>query len=95
MLLVNSPLISLMADKVISLKNRGVCASILNSGHRMIDASVQANEQELIPGKYSILFSSPEAVIGFSKWRNLLLSLPLNERIVAVAVDEVHCVSKW
>ena len=44
---------------------------------------------------FSLLFASPEAVIGATKWREKLLDFPLTERIVAVAVDEVHCVSKW
>ena len=46
-----------------------------------------------IPGMYSILFASPEAVIGMPEWRDVLLSAP--HRVVAVAVDEAHCVSKW
>lgn len=93
--LVISPLISLMSDQVTSLRKRGVSAGIISSGDR-VDKTLVAPEQTLlIPGKYSILFSSPEAIIGVSKWRDLLLSFPLSERVVAVAVDEVHCVSKW
>ena len=48
-----------------------------------------------MPGMFSLLFTSPEAVIGATKRREKLVDFCMNERIVAVTVDEVHCVSKW
>ena len=89
--LVVSPLISLMVDQVTSLRERGVTAGIISS-------------QSSIPGEltvrvsnihqYSILFCAPEAVIGVDKWRERLSNTSMSD-IVAVAVDEAHCVSKW
>ena len=62
----------------------------------LIPATLIATHHDLtIPGKYSLLFAAPEAVIGMPEWRDLLLSAPLYDRVVAVAVDEAHCVSKW
>ena len=93
--LVVSPLVSLMTDQVSSLRGRGVSAAILSS-HELSDKSFLATDRALqTPGMFSLLFASPEAVIGATKWREKLLEFPLSERIVAVAVDEVHCVSKW
>ena len=99
LVIVVSPLRSLMIDQridqVTSLRKRGVSAAIL-SGHDGIDKSLLATDSDLvIPGKYSLVFSAPEAIVGSAKWRERLLTTPLNDRIVAVAVDEVHCVSKW
>lgn len=96
-ILVISPLLSLMSDQVTALRERGVCTAILSSSYNeRIEKKLLATERDLvIPGKYSILFSAPEAIIGIHRWRELLLSFPLNERIVAVAIDEAHCVSKW
>ena len=45
--------------------------------------------------KCSFLFSAPESIIGVEKWREALLNAPLSDHIVAVAVDEAHCVSRW
>ncbi len=47
--------------------------------------------------KYKVVFTAPEAVIGVERWRSLLStpSEKFSERIVTVAVDEAHCVSKW
>ena len=82
-----------MIDQVVSLKKRGVSAAIL-SGHEGIDKSLLASDSDLdLPGKYSLVFSAPEAVVGSAKWREKLLTSPLHDRIVAV--DEAHCVSKW
>jgi RecQ family ATP-dependent DNA helicase len=91
--LVISPLVSLMIDQVSSLRQRGVTAGIL-SGHPGVSSELLIGRASDI-GKYRFLFSAPEAIIGVDKWREVLLSAPLSHRIVAVAVDEAHCVSKW
>ena len=84
-----SPLVNLMSDLVSSLRGRGVSAAILSS-HEVSDKSILASDKALqTPGMFSLLFTSPEAVIGATKWREKLVDFPLNERIVAVAVDEV------
>ena len=84
-----------MTDQVSSLRKRGVSAAILSS-HEVHDKSFLATDKALeTPGKFSLLFASPEAVIGATKWREKLLEYPLSEKMVAVAVDDAHCVSKW
>ena len=90
--LVVSPLVSLMIDQVTSLRKRGVTAGIL-SGHPGVSNELLATAGSI--SKYSFLFSAPEAIIGVEKWREALLNAPLSDRIVAVAVDEAHCVSRW
>lgn len=93
--LVVSPPVSLMIDQVSSLRERGVSAAILSS-HELCDKSLLATDKALqTPGMFSLLFASPEAVIGATKCRERVLDFPLTERIVAVAVDKVYCVSKW
>ncbi len=42
----------------------------------------------------SLLFCAPEA-LALPKWRAVLDTPAVFERIVAVVVDEAHCVSKW
>ena len=44
---------------------------------------------------FQLLYSAPEAILGSgSLWRQLLLIPPLSETVVALAVDEAHCVFK-
>ena len=94
MVLVVSPLLSLMIDQVSSLRVRGVSAAIM-SGHKGVDEKLLAADTDVEAGKYKLLFGAPEAIIGCEKWRELLLRPPLSDCIVAVAIDEAHCVSKW
>ena len=93
--LVVSPLVSLMADQVASLRSRGVSAAIIGHSGAVTDKNLPATEKDLTAGKYRLLFTAPEAIVGVEKWREIVQTPPLSERIVAVAVDEAHCVSKW
>lgn len=42
----------------------------------------------------SIFFCAPEALVT-TKWRDAIDKPEFSERVVAVVVDEAHCVSKW
>ncbi len=92
--LVVSPLVSLMIDQVRSLSSRGVPAGILSS-NRGIDQDLVATARDVSGGKYRLLYTAPEAVIEDHSWRMLLLEPPLSSTLVAIAVDEAHCVYKW
>ncbi|XP_074334088.1 uncharacterized protein LOC141671684 isoform X1 [Apium graveolens] len=84
---VISPLISLMQDQVMTLKQRGIRAEYLSSAH--IDSTVQTNAQS---GKFHILYMTPEkaCLLSNSFWSKLL-----NIGICLLAVDEAHCISEW
>ena len=89
LVVVVSPLLSLMADQVSHLRHRG---AMLLSRCASIEKSLLATENGL--STYSFLFASPEALIT-SKWREIVDCRGVAERIVAVVIDEAHCVSKW
>ena len=92
--LVVSPLVSLMVDQVSSLQKRGVSAGIL-SGNRGVDKKLVATEGDVVEGKFRLLYSAPEAIVSSIQWKQLLLVPPLTTCVVAVTVDEAHCVYKW
>ncbi len=91
--LVVSPLVSLMIDQVRSLKSRGISAAILSS-NRGIDKGLVTTPTEMSSGKYRLLYTALKAVIEDHSWRMLLLQPPLSSSLVAIAVDEAHCVYK-
>ena len=93
-MIIVSPLVSLMVDQVTNLRSRGVRAGIM-SGHKGVEKELLAKDEDVVAAKFSLLFCAPEAIVGCEKWRELLLRPPLNEQIVALAIDEAHCVSKW
>lgn len=84
---VVSPLISLMHDQCLKLARHGVSACFLGSGQ--VDKSI---EDRAMAGMYDIIYVCPETllrVIGsFQK-------LAESRGITLFAIDEVHCVSKW
>jgi ATP-dependent DNA helicase RecQ len=85
--IVISPLISLMEDQVIGLKEMGVRACFLGSAQE--DRSVEARA---LAGEFALVYLTPEKACG---WVTQLQQL--NGRggggngIVCIAVDECHC----
>lgn len=89
--LVVSPLVSLIVDQVESLRKRGVDSSVITSGSELAKPFL-ASESSLCGD--SLLFCAPEALV-LPRWRAALEKPAVFERVVAVVVDEAHCVSKW
>jgi len=86
--LVISPLISLMKDQVMNLKETGVEAVFLNSSLSYQDS--QKAKNKILNGKVKIVYVSPEGI----------LSAHMSEffekiNISLIAIDEAHCVSQW
>ncbi|XP_066921292.1 bifunctional 3'-5' exonuclease/ATP-dependent helicase WRN-like [Clytia hemisphaerica] len=86
---VISPLNSLMEDQVKSLEARGVGAVALDQCP-MKNSTVF---QTICDGKYQVVYSSPEALL--SRNRGLLKNEQFKANIVAVFIDESHCIKKW
>ncbi|TYK27040.1 ATP-dependent DNA helicase RecQ-like [Cucumis melo var. makuwa] len=85
--IVVSPLISLMQDQVMALKQRGIKSEYL--GSTQTDSTVQAKAES---GQYNILFMTPEKAcsLPLSFWSKLKKA-----GICLFAVDEAHCISEW
>ncbi|TVU07980.1 hypothetical protein EJB05_41362, partial [Eragrostis curvula] len=84
---VISPLLSLMQDQVMSLKQKGIKSEYLAS--TQTNASVCKNAEK---GAYDVLYMTPEKAIALpnSFWQSLMKS-----GICLFAVDEAHCISEW
>lgn len=86
--LVISPLISLMQDQVMNLKEVGVKAVFLNSSLSYQDT--QKTKEKILKGKVKLVYVSPEGILSpklSAFFKNLEVSL--------IAIDEAHCVSQW
>ena len=94
LVIVVSPLVSLMVDQVHVLRQKGVKAAIMSTLSKFgkDSAALLATEIDLKDSK--LLFCAPEA-IQRGRWRDAFEQPELAERVVAVVVDEAHCVSKW
>ena len=70
------PLVSLMVDQVCSLQAHGVCAAILNSGgNTWVSKALLATEMDIAQVKLRFLFTGLGAIVGNSRWKQILLEL--------------------
>ena len=85
MLVVISPLISLMEDQVARFSAIGI-PSIATKGRDNLD-SVRR-------GEYQLIFMSPEALFDIRN-QDMLRSEVYQEYLIGLAVDEAHCIKEW
>jgi bloom syndrome protein len=90
-IVVISPLKSLMIEQVAFLNSIGLPSVSLTDAEcenvKMI--------QDVIHGKYSHVYSSPECLLSISVWRGIFASEQFKENLIGVAIDEAHCISQW
>lgn len=63
--------------------------------HIDVEKTLLANEKDVTESGFSLLYSVPDAMLGTEVWKQLLVQPPLCDTVVAVTVDEAHCVFKW
>ena len=51
--------------------------------------------QDVLLGHFSLVYISPEQLLGCGKWREMLRSDICQKMMVGFIVDEAHCVKKW
>ena len=72
--------------------SRGDKAAIF-SGNSGVDKKLLATDRDVLEGKFRLLFTAPEAIVGSSKWKQLMLEPPLYNQIVALVVLYFQVVS--
>ncbi len=60
-----------------------------------VEKDLLASESDVSSGQFFLLYSAPVAILDREAWKQLLVRRPLCDTVVAVAVDEAHCVYKW
>ncbi len=86
--LVVSPLISLMSDQVVNLREHGVEAVFLNSSQDPQQAQVARGK--VLSGQAKLVYVSPEGALSPS-----LAAFLDRVPVSLIAIDEAHCVSQW
>ncbi len=92
LVVVISPLVALMEDQIRYLQNIGIEAYCLHSG-----LDIQHRKQvmdSLRKNRLRLLYLAPERLRNASL-RKLLNDKTHQKEIVAIAVDEAHCISSW
>ena len=86
--LIVSPLIALMKDQVECFTRKGLKAVYIDSSDE--EAKIAA-----MSGEFQLVYISPETLINDRQWRRILESDYLRCNLVALVIDEAHCVRKW
>ncbi|SOV22551.1 ATP-dependent DNA helicase Q1 [Plasmodium sp. DRC-Itaito] len=93
--IVISPLISLIQDQIISLRNKKIVAETINSSlnkkenERILDILKSQNL-----GNLKVLYITPETATS-DYFIDILYNLYINKNISLISIDEVHCISTW
>jgi superfamily II DNA helicase RecQ len=53
------------------------------------------DEDAVLNGRFSIVFTSPESIIKNRKWREMLRSSIYQKNLFGIVTDEVHVIPKW
>ena len=86
--IVVSPLISLMSDQVMALRELGVAAACLNSA---LDAHERSQTLiEMSRGLLNLVYVAPERLADPA-----FLDVVQSHGLSLLAVDEAHCISQW
>ncbi|MBD2188003.1 DNA helicase RecQ [Pseudanabaena mucicola] len=90
--IVVSPLIALMQDQVMALKENGIGATFLNStlGYE----ETRQRSQAILNGAIKLVYVAPERLFAeqFLEFLNIVKN---KIGIAGFAIDEAHCVSEW
>lgn len=87
--IVISPLISLMIDQVSRMETLGIKAAFVGEGQTSSTVITDVKN-----GLYNIVFISPEAILE-SSWRYMLNTEVYQNCLSTLVIDECHCIEEW
>lgn len=84
-----TPLTSLMKDQVKKYGGKGLRCAFIG------DTCSDFDKESIVSGRFNLLYASPEALLTNSEWRSMLHNECYQNNLVALVVDEAHCIHSW
>jgi len=85
-----SPLSAIMVEQTEKFNTMGIKTEFIGEAQ-----DNPCSRRRVLNGEAQLVFISPENAIQNSIYRNMFLSDQCKHRLVALAVDEAHCVRTW
>ena len=85
-----SPLTALMMDQRDKFTRRGITTDFVRETQ-----TDQTVIKRVLNGNIQLVYISPEASLLNPMYRSMLLTKPYKEHLVALIIDEAHCVKTW
>ena len=85
-----SPLTSIMMDQRAKFAPLGLSTEFVGEAQEDPTAT-----RRVLEGKIQLVYISPEAILKNWHYRHMLLSEAYKEKLVALAIDEAHCIKTW
>ena len=85
-----SPLTAIMQEQAQRFSEAGIESGFIGEAQK--DPVVR---RKVLKGELDLVYISPENIICNSRYRNMMLKPQYKDRLIAVVVDEAHCVKTW
>ena len=85
-----SPVVSLMADQKAKFSPRGLVIEFVGGAQEDV-----TTYKAVLEGRCQLVYMTPESLFANPLWWEMLRSQAYQSNLVAVVVDEAHCVQKW
>ena len=100
LVIVLSPLNSIIRDQIRKINQGNIKATVLNVQKNENSDEVQldlahSNSSLLRDGRYDLVFTHPEAVLSSKEGLELFQSTLYQRSVQAVVIDEAHCILEW
>jgi len=86
--IVISPLLSLIEDQIHSLRHLGIkCISLTDT--------TEEERKQVERGDFTVVYTTPEGLLKNERWRRMISSDVYSQKLCAIAVDEAHVIKQW
>lgn len=93
--LVVSPLVSLMEDQLMALRNLNIPAKMMSANSTRQEVNETLKEMTEPGHPLKLLYVTPEKLAKSKRFMSKLEKMYSMKRFARLAIDEVHCCSQW